>query len=83
MSTTFIDKTHKWYILYIDLKRKGERHKLSDDDRQFLWDEMSYRKYPSLSQHKRLSLEYDINEIEFNIEHNNKDGQEEFVWGDW
>ena len=56
---------------------------MSDDDRRFLWDEMSYRKYPSLSQHKRLSLEYDINEIEFNIEHNNEDEQEEFVWGDW
>lgn len=56
---------------------------MSDDDRLFLWSEMSYRRYPSLSQHERLSLEYDINEIEFNIEHSNEDRQEKFVWGDW
>lgn len=56
---------------------------MSEDDRRFLWSEMSYRKYLSLSQHERLSLEYNINESEFIIEHCNEDEQEEFIWGDW
>lgn len=69
------------YIVYRNI-RKGES-KLSEDDRRFFWSEMSYRKYLSLSQHERLSLEYNINESEFIIEHCNEDEQEEFIWGDW
>lgn len=43
---------------------------------------MSYNKYPCLTQHKRLSVEYIMSKINFEI-NKDEDNEDEFVWGGW
>ena len=47
------------------------------------WREMSYCKYPPLSQHERLILEYDIDRENFELEHEDDYLQIEYIWGEW
>ena len=49
------------------------------------WREMSYRKYPPLSQHERLILEYELDKQDFEIEQLEKDEdvEIEYIWGGW
>ena len=49
------------------------------------WREMSYRKYPPLSQHGRLILEYELDKQDFEIEQLEKDEdvEIEYIWGGW
>lgn len=46
---------------------------------------MSYRKYPPLSQHERLILEYELDKQDFEIEQLEKDEdvEIEYIWGGW
>lgn len=46
------------------------------------WSEMSHNKYPCLSQHERLSIEYMMSEIDFEINKDNNSNNE-FIWGGW
>jgi hypothetical protein len=45
------------------------------------WREMSYHKYPPLSQHERLILEYDIDKENFELEQEDDYIQIEYIWG--
>ena len=49
------------------------------------WREMSYCKYPPLSQHERLVLEYELDKQDFEIEQLEKDEdvEIEYIWGGW
>lgn len=51
------------------------------------WREMSHNKYPYLTQHKRLSMEYTINKINFETinkdKDNDNDSDDRFIWGGW
>ena len=49
------------------------------------WREMSFRKYPPLSQHERLILEYEIDKKKIELEQLDKNDniETEYIWGGW